>query len=631
MRHIGEERLINAQLLVGVVLFLKLFKIPTNMSASREPLFFRWIKKRKYINLSLVYLGSALVVVHFAEMVIHGLHMPDITFSLLIVLALAGLPIVLLASWAFDLNKPTLKRGRPPKHSTAEAVHPQPEGAAVWVRRIGIVVLCMGIFAMAIMAYNRFLNHPKFTGKEKSIAVLPFSNMSGDKNNEYFSDGMTQDIINQVGKISGLRVIGWNTVRWLKDEKRSIQEIAQVLKVASILGGSVEKYGNSVRIRVELTDANTNESIWATSYDRDIKDIFSIQSMVAQQVANELRARLSKEEKSRLESKPTDNLEAYDLFLKGKYAQDNYSSAGLQGAETFYKQAIAKDPHFREAYSYLANLYSTFITWAGNLPAAEGKRKVMNILNQVLPGDTLTMDFITLSGLEFNVNKDSKIAEHYLQRALQLDPKSHAGNFFYGHLLMYVGRHEEAEALFNKCREISPLNLSEYSGHGENYYAWGRYDDAAKTFKEGINLFPSTSILYNHLSRVYLAQERYAEAINTLLAGFSHSVEKPPSMFAYLAVAYFKTGQKEKARVLMEELKQQDKQRAAKGEKVIDVYIAQYYSAINDKDEAFHFLEQAIANNDVELVWLKKDPIFNNLHGDPRYLNDLSRIGFSSL
>ncbi len=489
------------------------------------------------------------------------------------------------------------------------------------------IIVSLSFILLAVAAFFIFkplFYHPKFTGKEKSIAVLPFVNISNDPNQDYLSDGVTEEIITQLSKIADLKVISRSTAMLYKNSKKPVKQIAEEMSVSSILEGSVRKSGDEIRITAQLIDAKTQEHIWAENYDhKNLSDIFSIQSEVAQQIAHELNARLSKEEKIKIETKPTNNPEAYDLFLKGRYAYNNATLEGYHNAEAFFQQAIKKDPKFTLAYSYLANLYISLTVWAGDLPPATGARKAMNVLNNILQTDTLYIDFSTLAFIEFFANKSFTKAKYYFKRAISLNPNDELPYIVYAILLTMQGKTEEALAQLDKAKTISPVNPYEIQQRAEAYYASGRYDEAIMIYKEAIKVFPIIT-MYDGLGRVYVFKEKYQEAISILTEGLAHSTLRPPSTLAYMAIAYFKMNDTKKSSELIRELKQ----RANRGEKGINIFIAIYYSAINNKEEAFNYLDQALNTNDVDLIWLKQEPSFINLRGDPRYNTYLKQVGF---
>ncbi len=522
-----------------------------------------------------------------------------------------------LANEGLSVPKREEMRGKLKVEPTKIIMAPHKKWIAVLTSTLLIII--------ALVIYSVFTSRTAFTGKDKSIAVLPFVNIGDDPSQDYLSDGITEEIITQLSKIAELKVISRSTAMLYKNSKKPVKQIAEEMNVSTILEGSVQKSGDEIRITAQLIDANTQEHIWAEHYDhRNLNEIFAIQSEVAQRIAHELNARLSKEEKIKIETKPTDNPEAYDLFLKGRYAYNYSTLEGFHNAETFFLKAIKKDPKFRLAYSFLANVYISLTVWAGDLPPSTGANKAMSVLNEVLQKDTLFIDFATLAFIEFWANKNFKKAEYYFNKAISLNPNDELSYIVYAILLTNLGRTEEAFVQLDKAKTISPVNAFEIQQRAEAFYSCGRYDEAIKLFKEAIEVFPDVNGLYDVLGRVYVVKENYQDAINILRKGLTHSAKRPPSTLVFMAIAYFKMNNPGKATELIQELKQ----RVNNGEKGINIFIAIFYSAIKNKEEAFNYLDHAFKTNDVDLIWLKQEPSFTNLHGDPRYQVYLKRAGF---
>jgi len=245
-------------------------------------------------------------------------------------------------------------------------------------------------------------------------------------------------------------------------------------------------------------------------------------------------------------------------------------------------------------------------------------------LNNSLHHDTLYIDFTTLGFIELLANKNFARAEYYFKRAISLNPNDELSYIAYAILLTMVGRTEEALVQLDKAKTISPVYPFDASQRAEAYFTNGRYDEAIKTYKEAMHVFPHVISNYDGLGRVYVFKGQYLDAINILTEFLHRSAVRPPSTIAYMAIAYFKTQNTKRSTELIQELKQ----RANRGEEGINIYIAIYYSAINNKEEAFNYLDQALNTNDADLIWLKQEPSFTNLHSDPRYNTYLKLVGF---
>jgi TolB-like protein/Tfp pilus assembly protein PilF len=581
------------------------------MSHGPDSAFSRWIKKYRYFNIALLYLGTALVIMHFAEVIVHGLHIPAITFTLIVVLVLAGLPIVLLVSWA------TGKKEAPPVN---EGVKGRKRKLPVKPMLAG--VLSVGIFVSSIFIYNRFYGRPEFTGKERSIAVLPFDNISSDKENEYFSDGITEEITSQLSNISDLRVIARTSSALYKDSKKSIKQIAKELNVTAILEGSVQKSGNEIRITVQLIDANTQQHLWSEKYDRDLKDIFQIQSEVAGHIAQSLRAEIFPAEKELLDKKPTEDLEAFNFYLQGRYFLNQGTEKDLHKALGFFEQAITKDPGFAKAYAGKADVYLMlgefeYLQGIDAWPRAEAAIKKALELDETSADAHNSRGHLSIH--QFNW----KMAELELKRALELSPAHAEAHHYMSQYLAAMGRMDESISEILFAQKLDPLSLMVSSNVGQQYYRARRMDEALVQIKKTLELQPDYPRALRTLARIYFAKGMKREAFAEFEKSLSYA-KKNPTVLAYQGSAYGLSGDRQKALNILNELKQISDQKNISGE------IALVYIGLNEKDQAFAWLEKAIAEKSVMLIQIKVDPEFDPIRSDPRYLEVLKKMGLAS-
>jgi len=580
------------------------------MSHTPDSLFTKWIKKYKYLNIALIYLGTAVVVIHFAEAVVHGLHMPALTFSLVVVLALAGLPIVLLIAWAM---------GRKQTDLSPETIATAKHAKRNWLKIITAGILSVGFFAAAIFVYNKFFYHSKFTGKEKSIAVLPFTNMSGDKENEYFSDGITEEITTQLSKISELKVIARTSAALFKNSKKSVNQIAQELGVASILEGSVQKSGNEVRITAQLIDANTQEHIWADKYDRDLKDIFAIQSEVANHIAVTLQAKLFPSEKKRLAKKETENPEAYNLYLKGRYYLNKGKEDDLKKALDYFGQAIQKDPGYAKAYAGQADVYLMLGEFE-YLPGIEAWPKAESAVKKALNLDETLADAHNSMGHLSIHQYNWATAERELKRAIELSPTHAEAHHFMSQWLAAMGRMDESIKEILQAQELDPLSLLVSSNVGQQFYRARRMDEALEQLKKTLELQSDYPRTHRNLARVYMAKGMHKEAIAEFEKSLSVAKDNP-TVLGYLGNTYGRIGERGKALKILNDLKIISTQRGVSGE------IALVYIGLGEKDLAFEWLDKAIGELSVVLLQIKVDPEFDTIRTDPRYNLVLKKMG----
>ena len=457
--------------------------------------------------------------------------------------------------------------------------------------------------------------------REKSIAVLPFTNMSGDPEQEYFSDGMMEEILNQLVKIEDLQVTSRTTAMRYKTTAKSLGEIAEELGVATILEGSVRKSGNQVRITVQLIDGKTDKHLWSETYDRKFDDIFKIQSEVAKQVATSLQSKVQPEIKLSIENQPTVNLEAYDLYLEGMFHFNNFGR-GWQKAEKIFENVLEIDPEFAEAYVYLGRIRSHF-DWASSTTnirvsnALEGFDQAFPYFQKALEIDPYNFEAHRMLGfLHLWYHWDFKEAENEYKTLLKLNP-----NYNWPDFLISSGRFEEAALKTEKTVQLNPLNELSWEGRLLSLYFNSEYEKAI----DAINLFDEdSSLLYSRAEygRVSLYLGMHDRAIEILEPRRNSQI---PRIIGTLAIAYYHQGEKDKAIAILEELKEESMKSSVGSP---SFYSAMIYAQMGEVDIAFEWLEKAFNDHEVEMYWLKVEPPFEPLHADPRWQVMLDKVGF---
>lgn len=459
---------------------------------------------------------------------------------------------------------------------------------------------------------------------KRSIAVLPFLNLSKDPSQEYFADGITENILTQLAGIENLKVISRTSVMRYKNSLKSVCEIADELNVHYVLEGSAQSYGEKIRINAQLIEAKDDRHVWAKAFDRELKDLFEIQSYVANEVVEQLKVVITPSEKTKFGFVPTKNLEAYDLYLKGRHSLNLYTLEGGKLAEHYFKLALQEDASFTLAYSGLARTYLHSVTWMGDRTPSEGLPLIEAHLNLIMKGELSEMDYLTLGLTHMMVKVDYQTSEKWFSKGIATQPNSAELLYGYSYLLNMTGRSSEALACVNKAIPIDPVSVPAFNYIGVTYYIIGKLEDAVTTFNEAIRIHPLAVREYDHLAKAYIMLNKYQETVQTINSGLLFTSSRPPSMLVYLSIGYHKLEEVGKSKKLLEELME----RSLRGEKGINIYLAQYYSLLNKKEEAFHWLEKAVETKDVDLFWLKSDPLFTNLHCDDRYNQYLKKAGF---
>lgn len=458
-----------------------------------------------------------------------------------------------------------------------------------------------------------------------TIAVLPFSNMGGNQETEYFSDGVTEDVLTRLGQINSFKVISRTTMMQYKGTKKTMREIGNDLHAGVVLEGSVRRDADQVRITVQLIDANTDEHIWAQTYDRKFKDIFVIQSSVAQDVAIALQTTLSSEEIKKVDSKPTDNLSAYDEYLMGRYSWSKRLPDKLKNGIVHFERAIAEDSNYAIAYAGLADSY----TILGNLnllpPNETYPRAKLAAWKALTIDSNLAEAHASLGFAVMNYDWDWNLAEKELKRAIEINPNFATARSWYAYLLTVTGRFEEATVVRKKALELDPLSPVINADMGLTLYFARKYDEAVQQYIKTLEIDPTFVIANIPLAGAYVQKGLYNEAIAAIqqvTVGMSYASVRHPIPIAALGNAYAASGRKDDAQNMLELLEEMSETQ----------YVSPYWmgvlvAGLGRKDQALSWLAKGIEQHDGSMILLKVDPVFDNIRSSPRFVALLKRIG----
>jgi TolB-like protein/Flp pilus assembly protein TadD len=458
--------------------------------------------------------------------------------------------------------------------------------------------------------------------KIESIAVLPLANLSGDPEQEYFADGMTEELITDLGKISALRVISRTSVMQYKGTKKPMPEIARELNVDAMVEGSVLRSGGRVRITAQLIQANPEKHLWAESYERDLRDVLALQGEVARDITNEIQIKLTPQQQARLASARPVNPGAYELYLKGRYEWNKRTEQGLKKGMQYFKDAIAQDPNYAAAYAGLADSYHVLAD-NGFLPAgdAEPKAKVAALKALEIDGD-LAEAHASLAGPLADFDRDWTGAERECRRAIELNPGYATAHHFYALFLSNLGRHDEAIREIEEARKLDPLSVRINANVGLVLYLARQYDAAIEQLRKTLELEPNDVASHAYLGWTYLQKGMHQEAV----AEFQKAVNQQIGSLAPiagLAQAYAVAGKRDEARRVLNQVK------ALSGQKFVVPYqIATIYVGLGEREEAFAWLERAFEAHDSKLGALNVDPSLDSLRSDPRFQDLLRRMNF---
>jgi TolB-like protein/Tfp pilus assembly protein PilF len=454
----------------------------------------------------------------------------------------------------------------------------------------------------------------------QSIAVLPFENLSADPENEYFSDGITADILTQLAKIGDLKVISRTSIMKYKERAgKSLPEIAAELGVGTVLEGAVQRAGDRVRVNVQLIDPSTDRQLWAQTYDEELTaaNIFAIQSDIARKIAVALQATLAPEVEERIDARPTESLAAYDLYTRGRYLSNrSLTREDQENAADLYRQAIAADPTYAPAYVGLASTY--LVLWRRGLrPPEETLPLGRAAVERALELDETLAEAHAALGTVLTAERRPEDAERAFQRALELDPGSAEVHRQYGRLLSRVGRHEESVREARLALELDPLSVGLRVSLVSRLFYARDFDGAIDEALNVLELEPDHVNALFFLGGSYTLNGQHEEGLVALQRGTELDPDNPFRVTG-LAWAYARAGQRDEALKALEQVEEQ-------GPMLKEFAIV--YGELGDLDRAFEYLDRAYAEDPGSLVYLRADPTADSLKDDPRFAELMRKLG----
>jgi serine/threonine-protein kinase len=514
--------------------------------------------------------------------------------------------------------------GREPSASVARTVQ-GPIGRRGWI--VAVVAVGLAGVAMLFRLDVGGLRSQLFGGgaRIESLAVLPLQNLSNDPEQDYFVDGVTEALISNLARIGSLRVISRTSVMTYKGTKKTLPQIARELNVDAVVEGSVVRSGNRVRITAQLIRASTDAHLWADDFERDLRDVLSLQGEIAQTIAREIKAKLTAEERAQLSAARPVDPQAHEAYLKGRYYWTKRPT-DVEKAIEYFQKAIVIDPGYAPPYAGLADTYATLGSWEnGALPPKEAFSKAKSAAAKAIELDPkLSEGHHSLAYTHLHYDWDWPASEQEFKTALELNPGDAVALHWYSHFLTAMGRHEESLAITNRGLQISPLDPT-FNFH----LAWAHYmarkpDLCIAESKRGIELDMAPYWFHFFLGWGYEQNGMHAEAIRALEEAASRSKQSPVTIWA-LGHAYAVGGRTAEANRLLENLIERSQQ------KYVPPYeIGMVYLGLGQKDRAFEWFEKAFVERSGWMAYLKVDPRLDPVRTDPRYADLLRRVGFKS-
>jgi adenylate cyclase len=573
--------------------------------------FFSELKRRNVYKVAVAYVVVAWLLIQAASIILPTFEAPGWVMKVLIAALAIGFPITVVLSWAFEITPEGIVR--------AEDVPPDEKIPQWSARKFAALLVSIALLAAGLLCYQIIRNKaPARTAstavEEKSIAVLPFVDMSQTKDQEYFCDGISEELLDALAKVEGLRVVARTSSFAFKGKNADVSEIAQKLGVRNVLEGSLRRDGNRIRISAQLIDTRDGFHLWSETYERELQGVFAVQDEITRAIVNALKLKLAVGSPVHKQPDP----EAHDLYLRGRYF---LNGRNMTKAIDYFQQALAKNPNDALTYAALSESYMSLVVPFTQVAPREAMPKAKETALRALALDnTLGEAHAALAYVTFFYDWDWPGAEREFKRAIELNPNDLDAHHWYSHFLMPQGRVEESLTESKRALELSPFDVLMNLHLAWHYYYARQYDQAFDQIQKTIEM--DKTFVGPWPGLILEQQRKYAEAI----ASFEEQLRLSPSrnsiLIAALAHAYAVSGNREAAQKIISEL-----QELAKTKYISSFQIASIYAGLGENDQAFAWLEKAYEERSPELVNLKIEPSFDNLRSDPRFTDLAARIG----
>ena len=483
-----------------------------------------------------------------------------------------------------------------------------------------IIVIVIGLVIIASLKKTQ-KNKNTYVEDYPSIAVLPFVNLTNDQQQDYFSDGLSEGIINSLAHLKGLKVCAWSSSLQFKKKVINIREVGRQLGVASVLEGSAQLKGDRIIITASLVNVKDSVNFWSAKYDESMDDIFALQAKIMNAIAEKLEITLMSNKQQTVAKKPTTSIEAYELYLKGRSFWNLRTPTDLKKGIDFFQQAISIDTSYAAAYSGIADCYTalgygSFLTPKDAFPRAlEAAAKAIKL------DSTLAEPHASLGYYNFYYEWDWAAAEQEFRIAIALNPNYELGYDWYGYYLTAMTRYDEARIILKKAKQLDPLSVPITTDIGFSVYYSGNYDLAVKELQSSLQMNPNFGLTHLWLGRSYQAKKIYPDAIAEYKKALNVAVNWPVALAAIGSV-YGESGDKANAQKILDTLN------SLLSKKFVTSYgVALVYAGLGETEQAFAWLNKAYEERSNWLVWLKSDPRWAPLKSDKRFKELVNKVG----
>jgi TolB-like protein/Tfp pilus assembly protein PilF len=585
--------------------------------------FFAELRRRNVYKVAIAYAVVAWLLLQAASILFPTFEAPPWTMKVFVAVIVLGFPIALVIAWAFELTPEGLKRTE-----FADELPKKAPRNRVWI----YVVIIAGAISVGVFFLGRYTaaskqSEPSNAGTqsasaipEKSIAVLPFENASGNPETEYLSDGISETLINSLTELQQLKVIARSTAFRYKGKPTDPQAVGRELKVRAVLMGLVRQVGDRLNVQVDLVDTTTGAQLWGEEYERKLSDVLSVKQTIAREVTEKLRLRLTGEQQQRLVKRDTTNAEAYQFYLKGRYYWEKRTAENLKKAIDQFQQAADKDPNYALAYVGLADCYVLLEDYIGT-PASETYPKAKAFAERALQLDSSLSEAHTSLAYVYSNLWQWEQAEEEFKRAIKLDPNYPTAHHWYSLYLRNVGRFDEGMTEIKRAHELDPLSLVIGGTLTYAYFVEGDVNSSIAQCKRVIELDPNFPRAHEYLGLAYLKQGRHSEAIAELQKAVELSGrERWP--LGDLGYGYAISGKRAEALAVLKELEGKYQKHETIGQD-----LAAVYAGLGEKDQAFAWLEKDFQARSGLLTRIRWTPPFEFLRSDPRYADLVRRMG----